>query len=737
MDLREHGALVVDLQLCHDVEAICLFLREAPAGTHQLVLYNGSHFFSADERYRTKLRAVHRRAPPAGGALRDEGQLRHIIAALIVFCSIRGAGLAVLELTGLPLARQSPMLLTPLARSLCCLHFLQRLHLAGCGLHDRGFAALLPHLINALPKLSRLSLARNGLRDVRLLTHFLQGRAAAQCRGAAVALGLLDLSSNPGLGAMRKSNIYSRPGHRRGAMRNSLVRVICEALQHGLILRTVRLRSMNLAADDMRPLLELLMHEVACRQNTVTVAPPYDFPLVEVSLEGNPLDAEHVGAILQALAKLREPESWERIVEGYPGFDAGEGRTTWHEWGSGLPPRKLPEIVLPQRAHSQPPPTVDKLEAFDSERNALSEGDADPEDAEPGTFDHRNRLAKKRQMQDELSVLTLRLGARRRHRHEPGGGHSGKERRRRTRHRAGSAHQQDVELQSRGIDEFGAMSSSAGLRSSDRSSITLGAIPDRGVELGFGPPPGAEGFPAYDTVAPGMGSSSEEEMIESSRRSGWRGADGSEGHAAEPRGIEVTTPFAVRPATAPGPEPGGVPNDRMHAKLEMLHELFEQGACLGRAAAAGPEVLRCALDLISSEASLPADSEEAFELLANRMADLQEAVEGYDETEAASQPRGAARHAEYMARQTAAAAASQASAHSASQCSSHSSSHGGRRGHSSGTHASHGSSHGYSHSAGHVASRGPSRSSASSAAQEPGGHAEATAGVSGAARVRR
>ncbi|CAE8602130.1 unnamed protein product, partial [Polarella glacialis] len=158
----------------------------APAGIHQVVLYNGSLFFGADTRYRVKLRATQRRMPY--GVLRDQAQLRRLIAALSVFCSARGGGLAVLELTGLPLGREDQQTLAaPLSRCLADLPSLQRLHLAGCNLHDRGLAVLLPQFMpgsnsSGLPKLSHLSLARNGLRDTRLLARLLQARASAHHR---------------------------------------------------------------------------------------------------------------------------------------------------------------------------------------------------------------------------------------------------------------------------------------------------------------------------------------------------------------------------------------------------------------------------------------------------------------------------------------------------------------------------------------------------------------------------
>merc|ERR1719181_1498506 len=167
-DLYEHGALVVDLELCGpgSIEAVCLCLREAPAGIHQLVLYSGSHFFGSDAQYRATLRAVRRRL---NSTPISDDVLRSLITSIGVFCSARGAGVATLELTGLPLIRQVPTLIRPLAQALAELPMLQRLDLAGCGLQDRGLATLLPQLAGGLLKLARLSLARNGLRDVRLI----------------------------------------------------------------------------------------------------------------------------------------------------------------------------------------------------------------------------------------------------------------------------------------------------------------------------------------------------------------------------------------------------------------------------------------------------------------------------------------------------------------------------------------------------------------------------------------
>jgi len=217
--------------------------------------------------------------------------------------------------------------LRPLAQSLANLPALQRLHLEGCGLQDTGLATLLPHLANGLPKLSRLSLARNGLKDIRLISHFLEGRRAMQLRGQAVPLGLLDLSANPNLGASsnpmtstpfcrtwerlgrpsstnpaRHSAIGSKPRRRRQTCdrRISLLRVVCEALRQGLLIKTLRLRSMQFILHDVRPLLDLLWHLSTERSRTIRSC----FPLIEVSLEGNPLEPQVVGTITKRLKQL-------------------------------------------------------------------------------------------------------------------------------------------------------------------------------------------------------------------------------------------------------------------------------------------------------------------------------------------------------------------------------------------------------------------------------------------------
>jgi hypothetical protein len=44
-------ALVLDVQLCRDLEPVLIFLKEAPLGIHQVMLYDGSLFFGAESSY--------------------------------------------------------------------------------------------------------------------------------------------------------------------------------------------------------------------------------------------------------------------------------------------------------------------------------------------------------------------------------------------------------------------------------------------------------------------------------------------------------------------------------------------------------------------------------------------------------------------------------------------------------------------------------------------------------------
>lgn len=431
-DLREHGALVVDLQLCREVEPILICLREAPAGVHQLVLYNGLLFFGCDARYCMRYRAASRRKPPS--SLRDEETMREMTQAIVVFCVQRGAGLAVLDLSGVPMSRKGPSCFPFLAsRCLPGLTCLQRLHLIGCGMQDRGFGLLLPLLVKCLPKLAYLSVAKNGLRDVRQIAKFLQGRTFAQQRRRAVPLCVLDLSENPRLGVhcAGRGQWPDGPGskfpvplvaaavqpHWSAAAgppkrdvysftesREVLFETICEALQSGLKLRSLRLESMCIRRDDLRPLIQLLYREVAHRQAG------FDgfFPLVSVALDNNPIEPEFRDAVENAL--------WQ--LANRPAGQPGPGQPVPPEQQVGppmdnaaRPPGWPPPHVQfhRRRADSLPPPEGPEelmFEADDAERNAMSDGDApSDEESDDGLDPHTRRAQRLRKLAADWARL--------------------------------------------------------------------------------------------------------------------------------------------------------------------------------------------------------------------------------------------------------------------------------------------------------------------------------------------
>eukprot|EP00927_Polykrikos_kofoidii_P046737 TRINITY_DN40875_c0_g1_i1.p1 TRINITY_DN40875_c0_g1~~TRINITY_DN40875_c0_g1_i1.p1 ORF type:complete len:940 (-),score=132.62 TRINITY_DN40875_c0_g1_i1:293-3112(-) len=302
-ELFEHGALIVDLQLCTDFEAIVHFLREAPVGLQQLVLYSGDCFFGKVASYKVCLKAARRREPLS--IVRDIGRLQQMASSLAVFCSMQGLGLAVLELTGVPLGRDVSFIVPHVGRCLASVPALQRLHLAGCDLRDQGLSILLPHFEKGLPKLSRLSLAGNGLSDLRLLARLLKARSAGQRRRQVVPFSILDLSTNPELVNPASGSeparcralpvrFRHRPGmtrrlvndRSRGRRRGPLLTVICDALRSGLLLRSLRLRSMNLLEEDLLPLLFFLDRAESHIRAGIRV----NVPLTEVSLDGNAVE---------------------------------------------------------------------------------------------------------------------------------------------------------------------------------------------------------------------------------------------------------------------------------------------------------------------------------------------------------------------------------------------------------------------------------------------------------------
>lgn len=190
------------------------------------------------------------------------------------------------------------------------------------------------------------------------------------------------------------------------------------------------------------------------------------------------------------------------------------------------------------------------------ERNALSEGDADSGGEDTNIFDYRHRGEARRRFEEDLLALGPQLDECER-----------------------CAQPQRSESSQRS-------------RASRSSSITLGLIPDRGMECGFGPPPPGQAFAHL--------ASHSDPCDESSLSSG-----------ASARALAAVGSDAHRPV-----------QDRMHAKLEILHALFQQGG--GENIPAGPEILRYALDLVSSDTSLnAAESEEALSFLMGCAAELQ------------------------------------------------------------------------------------------------------------------
>ncbi|CAK9016351.1 unnamed protein product [Durusdinium trenchii] len=437
-DLRDHGALVLDIQLCRDLEPLLIFLKDCPLGIHQVMIYDGNLFFGSEASYQEKLQATTHRMPQS--VLKDQVQLWRLMRALAAFSSLRGTGLAVLELTGLPISFEGQGI-SLLNRCLAQTPSLQRLHLEGCGLQDRGLGQLLPHLGRRLTKLSHLSLAQNSLRDLRLVARLLQARASAQQKRQVVPLNVLDLSKNPWLGA-RRSNRTLRPWQRREMQsvmpisREDLLRVICLALRNGLLVKKVRLRYMGLRRDDLRPLQQMLRSELA----NLHAGYRRHFPLAELSLEGNPLEAAVLAAITHALQQLSPSSFWPTWKEPMSGKEfPDEGLL---ELGTAAP-LELGRNRL-RRTQSQPSFATTSPEIV--ERKALSEGDVED------SMDFRPREKTIKEFQEDLQILSDFLEARFRPRHSQ-----------RTRHENRAS-------------------------SEDSGMDVIATIPDMGMDFGFGPP---------------------------------------------------------------------------------------------------------------------------------------------------------------------------------------------------------------------------------------------------------
>jgi len=446
-------------------------------------------------------------------------------------------------------------------------------------LRDAGLALLLPHLSRRLPKLSHLSLARNGLRDVKLIAHLLQGRSAAQLKRLAVPLCILDLSQNDQLGLLpardevvqrvrldatslsalarsgptaalpiRASKIGRHPCNTlTGGTHVELLRVVCEALRNGLIVRTLRLREMELTQDDLRPLLQMISREVAHRQSGIHG----DFSLREVSLEGNRLCPEVLVRTSSQLAELLERSPLATVCQG-PTSQCWESR-----------PR-----VPRRRRRTQSTPLLD-LELFRSmggtpepERDALSDGD-DGAMCEPEvSLGPRGRDLLRQRFQEDHAAIVSRLEAR------------GAEEVRRCpadMQNIAPRHRTSTNSSSSGRSEYGV--------------IAIGQIPDMGNELGFAPPPHGLG----DAAAGLIDVDTEDDASVMSHAN----------DLARERQPEVV---------AEEPQRGDAVG--RHARLEMLHRLFQRG---GGNLVPGPEVLQYALEVISSTTSLNIEEcEQAF-----------------------------------------------------------------------------------------------------------------------------
>jgi len=469
-----------------------------------------------------------------------------------------------LELTGLPLGRSAHHNVTvPLCHCLAAAPALQRLHLAGCALQDRGLAQILPYFGTRLPKLSHLSLAQNHLRDLRLLARLLHVRAQAQQKQQVVPLSVLDLSGNPLLGAIRNSRETSlrfwRRDQRVPLTRENLLRVLCQALRSGLLIKTVRLRSMCLRRDDLRPLLQLLRRELAHEYDGYNRR----FPLAELSLEGNDLGDQFPAAIANALRELSP-------VVGVRWPCPGQGQ--------GLMPERPPDVrTMPQapaRVLRKPESLPDLLCTGGNdmpERDALSEGDI--EDNDVFSLNLRSRRETMLRFREELKILSTILGTRERGaigrdcevdaQREPHGPQL---------HERGEREWQTAsEPVTRGFGPIRQRlaENMVSLSESEEGGIAVGAIPDMGLACGFGPP-----------VPPGSYTSTE----------------GSE----------------LEPSSDP----------QRHAKMQVLRNVISEGR---QSDIPTDQMMRFALDLVSSDTSLNALPEplnrEAGELSSHLPAD--------------------------------------------------------------------------------------------------------------------
>jgi len=276
------------------------------------------------------------------------------------------------------------------------------------------------------------------------------------------------------------------------------------------------------------------------------------------------LEPEFPASINNALGQLSPAQNYPHR-SAKPEVPAGQARPA--------PRRAL------RRSQSLPPQSEDMLLEGDSEmpeRNAVSEGDADDEEISQHVADPRFRAWMQRQFEKELAVFTSLLEGRRR-RPSPAAMSDRRTAGQPCRPIENESHPGSTNQRQEGY--VAASPTYEPLHSSDESGIILGAIPDRGMECGFGPP-----------VLPGT-YSSRTESEEPSPHSDRARAD---------QATQVSQPL------------------NRHGRLQILHDLFHEGSDIP----VGPEVLRFALDLVSSDTSLNAEGDEAVQLLAERLAEV-------------------------------------------------------------------------------------------------------------------
>lgn len=381
---------------------------------------------------------------------------------------------------------------------------------------------------------------------------------------------------------------------------------------------------MSLVREDVRPLLELLRHEIAAMQ---LGSVERNFPLAEVSLEGNTrLEPEYHGAIMHGLRQLAVAPKWPG-PHGPPPRLEGQAASRAGAYGSGAALEGLAQSQGSQGGTSSSkslPPRVRKLsqgaegEGQELERNALSEGDIDAEaEQEPEFVDHRLRQNMKHQFQEELEALATRLDVPLNQvPFYP-------------RPRTPQPAAQRLEGGAFATGHWAAAVTSSGSN-----------IPDRSMEHGFGPPVAGD-YQASHLDATDSDSDGQQHLSVNGQaaeaRQGDRRTAASRGSSSQQQASESS-----RAALTSGAHPGGGdfvatlrgvqsederPN--FHERLDNLSErLRESGLQV-----AGPDVLRYALDQVNSDVSLLAAEHAEDELdgaaqQQQQMAELLQNTEG-------------------------------------------------------------------------------------------------------------